>query len=228
MKRGFSLVIALAVVAATGALAWQWRDRFFAGAGPASAAPRSGLDRLGWLGSPGPLSAAHAALSGDCRACHVPFRRVADANCLGCHAKNLELLRRRDTAFHAEARRCVTCHSEHQGRDRRISRMEHGVLDARVSCTSCHVDRHQALFGPGCSDCHQVDRWKVDGFRHPSPASRLCSECHQAPPSHSMMHFEMVDRRMTGQVDATVEQCWRCHTTDHWNNIVGVGFYKHH
>jgi len=47
-----------------------------------------------------------------------------------------------------------------------------------------------------------------------------------------MMHFQMVDRAVTGQRDATVEQCGRCHTTDHWNNIwnniVGVGFCKHH
>jgi hypothetical protein len=43
-----------------------------------------------------------------------------------------------------------------------------------------------------------------------------------------MGHFVMVDRTITGQRDATVEQCWRCHTTDHWNNIKDVGFYKHH
>jgi hypothetical protein len=26
--------------------------------------------------------------------------------------------------------------------------------------------------------------------------------------------------------DATVEHYWRCHTTDHWNNIVGIGFFE--
>jgi hypothetical protein len=43
-----------------------------------------------------------------------------------------------------------------------------------------------------------------------------------------MMHFQMVDQMVTQQWDVTVEQCWRCHTTDHWNNIVGIGYYKHH
>jgi hypothetical protein len=43
-----------------------------------------------------------------------------------------------------------------------------------------------------------------------------------------MMHFQMVDQAVTGQRDATVSQCWRCHTTDHWKNIVGVGLYEHH
>jgi hypothetical protein len=73
-----------------------------------------------------------------------------------------------------------------------------------------------------------VVTWRVPGFRHPSPRSRLCAECHQPPPSHLMGHFQMVDQALTGQGDATVEQCWRCHTTDHWNNVVGVGFYKYH
>ncbi len=43
-----------------------------------------------------------------------------------------------------------------------------------------------------------------------------------------MMHFETMDRMLTGQRDATVDQCYRCHTIDHRNNIKDVGFYKHH
>ena len=226
MRRVWSVVILLSVLGIAAGLAWQWRDRFFAGTATAPAA--TGLDRFGWLGSPGPLAAAHASLSGDCRACHVPFRPVADAKCLGCHARNLGLLGRRDTAFHAGARRCAACHVEHQGRTARISTMQHNLIDPSVTCAGCHVDRHQTLLGDRCADCHQVTEWKVAGFRHPSPASRLCVECHRAPPSHFMMHFAMVDRTITGLRDATVEQCWRCHTTDHWNNIVGVGMYKHH
>ncbi len=68
----------------------------------------------------------------------------------------------------------------------------------------------------------------VVGFRHPTPTSTACVQCHAKPPSHRMMHFEMVDRAVTGKRDATVSQCWRCHTTDDWNNIVGLGSYEHH
>jgi len=42
------------------------------------------------------------------------------------------------------------------------------------------------------------------------------------------MHFVMMDQAVTGRHGAKAEQCWQSHTTDHWNNIVGVGFYKHH
>ena len=43
-----------------------------------------------------------------------------------------------------------------------------------------------------------------------------------------MMHFEMMDQTITGQEHARVEQCFLCHQTDAWNNIRGVGWYKHH
>jgi hypothetical protein len=38
----------------------------------------------------------------------------------------------------------------------------------------------------------------------------------------------MVDQAVTGRRGAKIEQCWQCHTAGQWNNIVGVGFYKHH
>jgi hypothetical protein len=47
-------------------------------------------------------------------------------------------------------------------------------------------------------------------------------------PMHFMMHFAMMDQMLTRQMDARVEQCWCCHTPDHWNEIRGVGFYRHH
>ena len=74
-------------------------------------------------------------------------------------------------------------------------------------------------------------------FQHPSPRSTNCAQCHQAPPSHYMMHFDMVSKKIAGQEDAQVaaccgsaqvNQCYRCHQTTSWNDIRGVGYYKHH
>ena len=105
----------------------------------------------------------------------------------------------------------------------------HGVL-ARLDCNSCHSNRdpHRGLFGQACAGCHGVVTWSISGFRHPSANSTDCAQCHQAPPSHYMEHFAMVSQKVAGQEHARVEQCHLCHTIDAWNNIRGVGWYKHH
>ena len=101
---------------------------------------------------------------------------------------------------------------------------------AALDCAGCHATRdpHRTLFGRDCQGCHSTDAWSVAAFRHPSPRSPDCVQCHQAPPSHYMMHFEMMDRGITGQHHASVEQCFLCHQTDSWNNIRGVGWFDMH
>lgn len=99
-----------------------------------------------------------------------------------------------------------------------------------LDCAACHASRdpHQALFGRNCQSCHTVQTWTITTFQHPSPRSQDCVQCHQAPPSHYMMHFEMMDRTIAGQANARVEQCFLCHQTDAWNNIRGVGWRDMH
>jgi hypothetical protein len=107
----------------------------------------------------------------------------------------------------------------------RISRRE-----AALDCRSCHAtkDRHQGLFGQDCALCHATMQWTIPEYRHPAPTSTACAECHQAPPSHYMEHFNMVSRPMAGQPHADVRQCFHCHQTTSWNDIKGLGWYKHH
>ena len=108
-----------------------------------------------------------------------------------------------------------------------------------LNCTGCHStkDRHVGLFGQDCAQCHATTNWTIAEFQHPSPRSTNCAQCHQAPPSHSMMHFEMISKQIAGQEDvrvteccgsAQVNQCYRCHQTTSWNDIRGVGYYKIH
>jgi len=99
-----------------------------------------------------------------------------------------------------------------------------------LSCTSCHSNRdpHRELFGRDCASCHDTATWRIAGYLHPSPTSRDCSQCHQAPPSHYMMHFEMVSKTVARQEHAHVNQCFLCHQTNSWNDIKGTGWYKHH
>jgi hypothetical protein len=216
----------------------------------------SAVPLLTQIVQPGDLSSGHAFLSGACESCHTPLQGVGASTCISCHATEAAVSTRASTAFHADIKSCVGCHIEHQG-EARPTRMDHQVLidigqareagpgiafglarvfsrspEARetLDCSSCHSNRspHQDLFGKNCAVCHVTESWRIAGFKHPSPASTDCAQCHQAPPSHYMGHFNMVSRRVAGKEHATVQQCHLCHQTDAWNNIRGVGWYKHH
>jgi hypothetical protein len=101
---------------------------------------------------------------------------------------------------------------------------------AKLDCANCHSNRepHRGLFGSDCASCHDLNSWRIARFLHPSPASKDCAQCHQAPPSHYMEHFIMMDQMIAGQDRATVTQCFMCHRTDAFNDIKGIGWFKHH
>ena len=85
---------------------------------------------------------------------------------------------------------------------------ESSVREA-LDCTGCHAtkDRHVGLLGKDCAQCHATTQWTIAEFRHPSPSSYNCAQCHQAPPSHYMMHFDMISKKVAGQEDAQVAEC---------------------
>ncbi len=196
----------------------------------------------GWSAAvrPGALSKQHAFLGSQCESCHTPNEGITAAKCITCHAPAEELLSKPSTVFHVNVGDCRGCHVEHQDRDKRPIKMDHAVLKkiairkagkpVALDCKSCHVfkDKHQEFFGPQCATCHVTETWKVAGFLHPSPKSKDCMQCHKAPPSHRMMHFEMMDKSITGKRSATVNQCFACHQTDSFNNIKGVGAVDMH
>ncbi len=114
--------------------------------------------------SPGVLSRAHSTLdgTGHCTSCHDLARRPAQYKCLECHQ---EIRRRLDErrGLHPSLvggdRRgsiCVTCHSEHNGRDFALIRW-----DAPVA----RFDHHRAGYALegkhaslACQTCHQPSR----------------------------------------------------------------------
>lgn len=197
---------------------------------------------------PGDLSASHSRLDLKCSTCHSPLIGVARDSCVGCHALDTDLLRRQPTAFHADIQQCTGCHLEHLAGGRMPTGMDHtvfAVLAARalpaghpakdrgergLDCMACHgtKDRHRGRMGADCVQCHSLSNWTVAGFRHPSPRSTECAQCHKEPPSHNMGHFAMMSARIAGQPGAKVEQCFLCHQTTSWNDIKGVGLVKHH
>jgi hypothetical protein len=102
--------------------------------------------------------------------------------------------------------------------------------ETALDCNACHAnqDPHRTLFGRDCASCHATAAWTIPEFRHPSPLSTDCAQCHQAPPSHYMEHFHMVSMTVAHVEHADVSQCFLCHQTNSWNDIKGVGWYKHH
>ncbi|HMP89701.1 MAG TPA: hypothetical protein PJ991_05845 [Kiritimatiellia bacterium] len=102
--------------------------------------------------------------------------------------------------------------------------------EVMLNCMTCHQtkDRHRGQLGNECAQCHGTTKWTIPEFRHPSSVSQSCAQCHQAPPSHYMMHFKMISMTTAGVEKAEVNQCFLCHQTTSWNDIKGIGFYKHH
>lgn len=205
--------------------------------------------------SPGKLSAAHSQLSANCASCHTAVKGVDDAKCISCHAESKELLQRQPTAFHATVGNCASCHAEHLGTNANLRVMNHQALaqighkilfsgegivkdqdihvsafETQLNCASCHStkDKHVGLFGQDCASCHATTQWTISAFQHPSVRSIDCAQCHQAPPSHYMEHFSMISQKIAGQEKAQVNQCYSCHQTTSFNDIKGVGYYKHH
>lgn len=166
-------------------------------------------------------TAFHANIS-NCSACHVEHQG-ANAN---MRVMNHEALARIGINLNAEG-----FAQTNQGNS--LLPENHPLvspLEAKLDCASCHStkDKHSGLFGQNCAACHATTQWTIPDFQHPSPRSTDCAQCHQAPPSHYMEHFEMVSKRIANQPNAQVTQCYVCHQTTSWNDIKGTGFYKHH
>lgn len=90
-----------------------------------------------------------------------------------------------------------------------------GAERSSLNCASCHgnQDPHQGLLGPDCAGCHDTEMWRISSFLHPSPTSKICAQCHQAPSSHYSEHFAMNPMRM-GHGNTQINQCYQCHKTN--------------
>jgi hypothetical protein len=185
--------------------------------------------------------------AGTCEGCHASNASLLSkpstafhaniATCSGCHVEHRRSARLIDMDHDVLSRAGYARASVDRSPAGELARfgasLGHQLRDndvQRLDCANCHANRdpHRLLFGSECGTCHAVTSWRIPGYRHPSPNSQDCAQCHQAPPSHHMMHFEMVSKPMARQEHAAVSQCQLCHQTDAWNNIRGVGWYKHH
>jgi len=170
-----------------------------------------------------------------CAVCHIEHQGIEQRPARMDHALFVRLSRRqldraaaRDPSARAAAERLAAF--VQGGSSTSAPHAAITLREAAMDCNACHgnEDRHRQLFGTDCAQCHGTTAWTIPEFRHPPPTSTDCAQCHQAPPSHSMMHFQMVSMQVAGIEHAEVSQCFLCHQTNAWNDIKGVGWYKHH
>ena len=173
----------------------------------------------------------HASIS-ECAACHIEHQRMGVRPLVMDHVELAHIgARTLELASSSDADSAATLKSL----DTWLRVRSPGQFDATsaresLNCAGCHDrrDPHFKHFGSDCAQCHTFETWKVSGYKHPSSKSKECVQCHQAPPSHAMGHFSMISQKIAGKEHARVDQCFECHNTTGWNDIVDVGFYKHH
>jgi hypothetical protein len=136
--------------------------------GPLSAAASRG-DMLGGAGS-------HADLEGQCAQCHEPWRGAGSHRCEQCHQAVAEQ-RQSGTGLHgrlSNTGRCTLCHTEHQGAQANINRMDLTAFDHN-RLTGFNLDRHQLNYDGTpllCADCHRERQWLAE--------TATCLPCHTA------------------------------------------------
>ena len=170
---------------------------------------------------------------GECSECHLEHQGVSPKPLPMNHTALAEIglnVIRHNPGNPSHSRLLAWVRQHETGTETAPTHPEVTSAEAALDCAACHStkDKHQGYFGGDCASCHRTTAWTIPEFRHPSPRSVECVQCHQPPPSHLMMHFTMVSRSVAKRPDARVDQCFLCHQTTSWNDITGIGWYKHH
>lgn len=182
--------------------------------------------------SPGDLANAHADLEGimNCTQCHVLGGGVSDQKCLDCH-EELKVRIEKGKGYHASeevrGQNCVTCHSDHYGRDFDMVRFNENdfkhqltgyVLTGRhagIDCRQCHTPdliRDADLknntstylgLGTDCLSCHE------DVHRNTLPDD--CASCHTTDAFSPAGNFNHNNTSFVLKGQHRNVACVRCH-----------------
>lgn len=190
---------------------------------------------------PGKVAKAHAKYEEDCGQCHDRKDRSRQTQlCLGCH-KEIAADVGGGQGFHgrmpnAGRGQCSACHSEHQGRDADLIKLDAALFDhaltdfaldgahAGVQCTSCHAAGKPHRAAPGrCVECHR------DRDPHRGALGERCESCHTASSwsdarfDHGRTKFALTGAHSQATCAAchpgeryadTPQQCSACHAAD--------------
>ncbi len=206
----------------------------------------------GTMFSPGPLNAytkagitlggvtSHAALGGNCAACHSsPWNsRGMAASCLSCHTDIQAELKNPSTLHGAmpDGAACLSCHTEHKGATANITKTDltssfpHELLGfslaahkkttggAEFACADCHIALTQsprpsnayALDSASCISCH-VGYQAAFMAQHRADFGDDCLACHNGVDRYTGFNHAAVSFKLEGKhVDVG---CKLCHGT---------------
>lgn len=176
-------------------------------------------------------TAFHAEV-GDCTGCHTEHQgRDANLNAMDHDfLANSALTTLIGDDTWAESPLAMRIHVTEMHEDALLAHRDLTPQEYALDCAGCHSfeEPHFGYMGSDCVQCHDLERWTIDAFQHPSASSTECVQCHQAPPSHYMGHFKMISQGVAREPHAPVEACFTCHQSTSWNDIKKIGFYKHH
>ena len=190
---------------------------------------------------PGKVSQAHVKQEETCSLCHDRAdRHRQTALCLDCH-KPIAADVAQHTGFHGRVpniatAQCKGCHSEHQGRDADIVKLNRTSFDhhqsdfvlegahRNVACESCHKRDQAFRDAPSvCGNCHKADDV------HKSQLSQKCGTCHNsitwaaAKFDHDTSKFPLREAHrevrcnachIAGKYQDTPIKCVGCHLPD--------------
>lgn len=157
---------------------------------------------------PGKLLAAHAGFDSQCAACHRPWHSTDNSGCIACHGDFSSnnphggydvtdtseglITGRHLVVFKDNNLGCLSCHSEHHGRDVDVR------VEAAFSCTWCHkhptirsVDKHAGTTLSRHESGNQMFQQPFNHYQHRLlmglqaanfPKGFDCATCHLMTP----------------------------------------------
>lgn len=192
-------------------------------------APMSIAGILESLVMPGPVTSSHAEFEETCEKCHSTFQKGRqDDLCLLCH-EDIDADISRTRGFHGAIPniatiQCKHCHTEHQGRDADIVRLDVEIFDhdmtefplvgahLKTACTACHVSGKKYREAPSqCSTCHEADE------PHKGRLGTNCGACHDESDWHHVeFNHDETDFPLQGKHRET--ECDLCHANERYKD----------
>jgi predicted CXXCH cytochrome family protein len=185
--------------------------------------------------SPGDLSSFHSNLEGisNCTQCHLLGNKVSREKCLVCHTEVRERISSKK-GFHSSVevtgKECFACHSEHNGKNFQLIRMDIEKFNHNLTGYSLSVPHAKK----DCKDCHNTKyitdkKLKEKKFTymgvnteclnchtdyHKKTLKPVCLDCHNPDSfkpatkfNHSAARFQLTGKHTT--VD-----CIKCHKVE--------------